>query len=274
MTLARKTLLQLLGWSTAALTLLAFPFGPLFPWSPWKPGYEHLALARADVYYPSGRALPEGFREIDRDITESERFHRLTVRRRISVILCRDWSDFRRFMPPMIGKTPGAVVIQTGTVIYVTPRVAERGFDHGEFVRHELAHATVHQNQGWVAAFQSNRAEPFIEGLACWFARQRAFKTPADVRAFVMTQDIGPHIYPAERTGSGDMRLKYPLWWFFLEHLAETGGRDRFQELLLGTMERPGDYPAVFARVYHRNLGEAARDFERDVRTGVWAPRE
>src|SRR5437899_270554 len=41
-------------FSGVLVFLLAFPYGPLFPWSPWKPGYEHLALQRADIYWPTG----------------------------------------------------------------------------------------------------------------------------------------------------------------------------------------------------------------------------
>jgi hypothetical protein len=262
-------------WTRRALlvaVLLAFPFGPLFPWSIWKPGYEHLALTRADIYYPSGRPLPKAFRELDREIEESERFHQLRVRERIRVVLCRSWGDFHRFMPRK-GYKPGAVTLQIGNVIYVTPRVDERGFDHGEFLRHELSHATLHQNQGWLAAIRSNDAEPFIEGLACSFGRMTAFKTPHEVVTWVSRHDVGPVVDPAQRTSRGDMGLNYSVWRFFLEYMVERRGRDRFQQVMLGTMREPSDYPAVFQRVYGTPLSVAAWEFQEAVRAGRWKPR-
>ena len=42
MSKVRRALLLL----SLVLLLAAFPFGPLFPWSPWKPGYERLPLGR------------------------------------------------------------------------------------------------------------------------------------------------------------------------------------------------------------------------------------
>jgi hypothetical protein len=46
--------------------LAAFPYGPLFAWSPLHPGYTKLNLKRANVLYPSDRPLDPAFSDVDR----------------------------------------------------------------------------------------------------------------------------------------------------------------------------------------------------------------
>lgn len=73
----RKSLRRGLFFSSVLEFLLAFPYGPLFPWSPWKPGYEHLALQRADIYWPTGTVLPQAYRQFDDLIAQTEQFEQL-----------------------------------------------------------------------------------------------------------------------------------------------------------------------------------------------------
>jgi hypothetical protein len=49
-----------------AFAIYAFLYGPLFPWSPIKPGYNHLSLARADVYYPQATTPDPAYEFLDR----------------------------------------------------------------------------------------------------------------------------------------------------------------------------------------------------------------
>ncbi len=61
---------KLLRWRTLAIMALvaialAFPYGPLFPWSPVRPGYAVAHFARAAVLYPRGTELAEDFRHVD-----------------------------------------------------------------------------------------------------------------------------------------------------------------------------------------------------------------
>src|SRR5690242_16723979 len=77
----------------------AFAYGPLFPWSIVKPGYEKLSLRRADIFYAKGSKLDPAYLKIDDLMTEAEQFHQLPFSRRIRVIACSGWSDFYRFSP-------------------------------------------------------------------------------------------------------------------------------------------------------------------------------
>ena len=255
-----------------ALVVLAFPFGPLLPWSPWKPGYDHLALKRADVYYPAGTTPPAPFKLVDQYIEEAEAFHGLTAGSRIRVILCPDWGAFRRHLPQYRSHGVGAVMILTGTALYVSPRVAERGFDHGEFIRHEVSHGLLNQNQTLWQAFRARRTESFFEGLAVSFGRQRAYVPTSEALDWIRANDVAPLFAPA-RAGSGQprrMRLNYVVWRLFVEYLRETGGPDRFHALLQAMMQNPEGYSAHLARVYGRALDAMLARFQDAVRSGTW----
>jgi hypothetical protein len=253
------------------LVALSFPFGALFPWSPWKPGYAHLAFGRADLYYPAGTMPPRGFLSLDDDIAEAEAFHGFAARSRITVVLCRNWSDTHRFLPQLRGTAVGGATIETGTVIYITPRVAERGFDHREFIRHELSHAVLHQNQGLLQAFRTSHAEAFFEGLAVSFGRQKAFVSPADALAWIREHDVQPLFQRADGRPR-DMRLNYTVWRLFVEYLRDTGGHARFAVLLGATMSDPDGYAAYLTGAYGATLPQMIERFQEAVRTGAWPP--
>lgn len=73
-------------WAAGAIFLVLIACaldGPLFPWSPVKPGYTHFTLHRADIYYPTGTTLEEPYQRMDSLIEEAETFHRLKMPDRI-----------------------------------------------------------------------------------------------------------------------------------------------------------------------------------------------
>jgi hypothetical protein len=134
-------------WIAIAILVLvtpwAFAYGPLFPWSAIKPGYREVALQRADIFYPNGRSLDPAYLQVDHYLAEAESFHKLSAPYRLKVIATANWDDFHRFSPLTPGRGIGAATFATGTVIFVSPKLAERGFDYGEFLRHEISHAIV-----------------------------------------------------------------------------------------------------------------------------------
>jgi hypothetical protein len=266
----RRTLL----WAAALLAAAAFPWGPLFPWSPVHPGYAEVRTARATVLYPAGTELPAALTHVDEYIARAEKFHRLAMPSHVLVILCRSWGDFERFMPHMRGRNVGAVALVTGTVVYVTPRLAEMRFDYGEFLRHELSHAAVHQNQSPWNGLELGRQEWLAEGLATSFGEMKSFVTPEQFLERARKQDLAPVIDPDLRAAAPkpfDMRFAYQAWRFFVEHLIDTRGRDRFQRYLTACMVRPAEWRSAFQRTYGVPFGQAIRDFEAEIRNG-WTP--
>jgi hypothetical protein len=106
------------------VALAAFPYGPLFAWSPVHPGYVKLTFKRAGVLYPADRPPDPAFLDVDRYVALAESFHNLNCPKRITVISCRDWNDCLCFAGVFLGKQrPVGVTIATGTVIFLTPYI-------------------------------------------------------------------------------------------------------------------------------------------------------
>ncbi len=134
--------------------LAAFPWGPLFAWSPVHPGYREIRFSRADVLYPDSTDLDPAYREVDSYVAAAERFHEVTCPKKIKIVVCRNWSDCNRFARPFLGR-PLAVTIPTGTVIFVTPKALAFRADIAELLRHELSHAKL------TRYFDCSNAAPF-----------------------------------------------------------------------------------------------------------------
>ncbi len=252
------------------VALVAFPYGPLFPWSPVHPGYERKQFARADVLYPSGSSLA-AYDKVDLYVAEAEKFHQLPVKSRLTVVACRNWTDVVRFVPMPNARMLAGATLPTGTVIYITPKVAEKGLDTGEFLRHEISHATLNQNQSFFSAWRMKRHEWFAEGLAVSFGNQKAFVTPEEFVTFARERDLAPIIDPEQRMGSVNMRVAYQAWRYFLEYLDETGGRETFHRYMVTYMSRPSGYREEFVRHYGDTLPNTIQRFQGDVKAGRWS---
>lgn len=262
--------LRVAVWVSACATPFLFAYGPLFPWSPVKPGYQRLALERADVYYPDGSLLPPAYRQLDSLIGEAERFHRLPMPRRVAVVAVRDWNDFHRFMPNYPGTAVGAVTLATGTVIYVTPKIAERGLDLREFLRHELSHAAMHQNTPIARAFAMQKVSWVYEGVPVWFGRQRAYLTQEEFRERARTIDF----LPAFTAPGGDMRFNYVVWRDFIDFLDQSAGRETFWRFYGEFRQHPGRIDVDFASAYGHSIEQMIHAFQAAVCTGTYVPRD
>jgi hypothetical protein len=248
------------------LLMAAFPFGPLFPWSPWKPGYDHVPLSRADVYYPSGTELKTAYRKIDTFVEGAEQVLQFTATKRLTVIVTSDWGHFQRLLPHMRSRGLGAVTLATGTIIYVTPRLDERGLDHGEFLRHELNHAVMHQNQNVLDAYRMNEVPWLSEGLAVSYGDQKAYLSREQFLIRAKRQhNLITVIDPALRQPAMDMRFAYPVWRYFVEFLIERYQRDHFQSFLSNCMQNPRGWREYFQQAFGEPLESAVNQYERSL---------
>jgi hypothetical protein len=256
------------GWWVALAVVViavvaAFCDGPLFPWSPLKPGYTHFTLHRADIYYPSGTTLEESYKQLDTFIDEAETFHRLKMPDRIAVIAPRTWIDFHLQAPWQRGPV-GALTLQTGTVIFITPKIAEKHFDTAEYLRHELSHAILNQNMTLWRGRKMNRQQWLSEGLAVDFGRQKSYLTDEEFVARAQTQPLAP----AFNGDNSDMRFNYVAWRYFLEYLIRTRGRDKFQDYLLRVMQEPDQARALFPEFFGMSFDGAILEFQARLREG------
>jgi hypothetical protein len=255
------------GWWFAfaiviAIVAAAFLYGPLFPWSPIKPGYTHFTLHRADIYYPTGTALDDAYQQLDRFIDEAEKFHDLKMPYRIEVIAPRTWTDFRMHAPWQSGPV-AALTLVTGTVIFVTPKITEKHLDTAEFLRHELSHAILDQNMTLWRAHKMNSQPWLYEGLAVDFGRQKSYLTEEEFIARAQTEPLAPTFDGT----NPDLRFNYVAWRYFLEYLIKTHGRNKFQDYLLRVMQDPDQAKAIFPEFFNVSFDKALAGFQAGVRS-------
>lgn len=254
-------------WSALAIVVViiaaAFCFGPLFPWSPVKPGYIHFTLHRADVYYPAGTTLDEPYKQIDSFIEAAEKFHKLKMPDRITVIAPRTWSDFHRQAPWQRGPVAG-LTLQTGTVIFITPKVGEKNLDTAEFLRHELSHAILDQNTTLWRGHKLSSQPWLSEGLAVDFGNQKAYLTEDEFLARAKTEPLAP----AFNGDTSDMRFNYVAWRYFIEYMMISRGKDKFQDYLLRVMAEPDQARALFPEFFKISFDAAIAEFQGRLREG------
>lgn len=264
-----RLLRRSLGLALLTLLLAAFPWGPLFPWSPWKPGYDAIHLARAAVFIPSGTTAPAAYREIDRYIRTAEQTLQLAAPKRMTIVLTPDWSTFRRLMPHIRSTGIGAVALATGDVIYVTPKVTRMKFDHGEFLRHEICHAVIHQNQTILNAYRMANVEWLNEGLAVWLGDQKSYFTKEEMLTRARREDLLPIVDPQRRNPQTfQIRYAYQVWRYFNEFLIQQYGRETFQRYLRAVMADPPAWRTQFQPIFQTPFEEAIKLYHRQLKEG------
>lgn len=269
----RSLVVALLLVLTVPAGLLAY--GPLMAWSPVHPGYDQLTLSRARILYPSGTTVPDAYRHVDRWIAEAEVFLELRAPSRITIVICRQWGDFRRFVPWIGGTSVAGVTLATGDVVYITPRIAEKQLDPGEFVRHELTHAVLSQNASLRHAYAAPKRHPWLhEGLSVWFGRQRAFATQQEFVERAPEFGVAAAIVPGEGYGGRDLRIGYVAWRNFLDYLDQTYGHRVFIDFVHAANDDPEQVRVLFRSAFGRSLEDEAAVFEQAVRSEQFTARE
>jgi hypothetical protein len=152
--------------------------------------------------------------------------------------------------------------LQTGTVIFITPKVGEKHLDTAEFLRHELSHAIIDQNATLWRGHKFSNQSWLSEGLAVDFGRQKAYLSDDEFHFLARTAAMAP-VFDGR---SADIRFNYVAWRYFLEHMIHTRGRDRFQDYLLRAMQEPDQAKALFPEFFGISFNDAVREFETRVR--------
>ena len=257
------------------LLALAFPFGPLLPWSPLKLGYSHIGYARADVYVGEQNSLSNDYGLLDRMMNEAEAFHGLSYQRRVRIIECKDWPACERSLP-WLGNLHGlgGVTLATGDVIYLTPKLKEKHFSLAEFLRHELSHALISQNTSIRSSLKLNEQPWFNEGLAVSFGRQNDFVKRDEFLARAKQAELAGYLDPAKRTGQWDQRFAYPAQRYFIEYLRVRFGEDHFRQFLRKNIGQPAAWRATFAEAYALPFDQVVQGYSEALKTGQWTPAE
>ena len=268
----------------AAVLLYALLFGPLFAFSPLKSGFNELRLGRCKVSYPRGATPDPAYSQLDNLMAQTEAFHRLTFKKNVRVIVCASNSQYRRFSLA----SGNAGTIQTGTVIYIRPSIAEAGYpprithdggtlnllpparaetrDLASFLKHELSHAILYQNTTLWKAMKINTW--LEEGLAVYFGNSHHYYTGNELRSlavddgfwFSLTDEDG------EPLGIPDTIkhfFSYGAYCGFITYLVDTYGRENVLNFVQDCIRDPQNEEALFKSQFGIGLNEALDGFRK-----------
>lgn len=269
--------MRLLIAITAGLLLLtvgAFAYGPLLPWSPIKPGYASAAFQSATVFYDTTRPMHPDYFEIDRMTAEAELFHKLKFRRPLKVIACKNWGDCSRAMPWLRVGNLGGVTMVTGDAIYITPKIEEKRLHAGEFLRHEISHALINQNTSAVSVFGLNHHEWLFEGIAVAFGHQHDYLTRAEFLERAGQTELADYLDPSRRPSPWNARFAYPTQRYFVEFIRNRYGEDRFASYLHDAIADPDRAESMFVAAFGDSFNDAIATYQQAVRAGSWPPAE
>ena len=255
------------------LLVLAFPFGPLFPWSPLKLGYHEINYARGAVFVGKATAPYGDYSQLDQLMNDAESFHQLSFKRRLRVIECKDWATCDRGLPWLNTHSLGGVTLW-GDAIYITPKLKEKNFSVTEFLRHELSHAIIGQNTTMFKSYKLNDQPWFYEGLAVSFGRQHDYLQRDEFLAKAETTGLAQYLDPAQRPAEWNARFAYPTQRYFIEWLKATFGPPLFQEFLTRNIAAPEVWRVTFETVYHQPFLPVVQQYEAAVRAKSWPPAE
>lgn len=256
--------------------LAAFPWGPLFAWSPVHPGYRQAKFSRADVLYPDSTTLDPAYGQLDAYVAVAERFFELKSPKKIKVVVCRNWSDCTRFATPFLGR-PLAVTIPTGTVIFVTPKAAAFRADTGELLQHEVSHAVEKQSRSLVNVLRM-RKQPWVsEGVACVVAEMETAAPGHQSISLPKTEFLlrakSEALWPSFAAASQkDWRFSYTAWIYFWNRQIGRGGKSAFLRFERACFSDPQSCRSIFADVYGTDLRSAVDEFQAEVRSGRLVP--
>lgn len=261
--------LRIAGFIVIVIVCWALAYGPLFAWSPVHPGYNSFRLRRAEILYPTGSTPDPALRQVDSYIGETESWLQMTMHKPITVVVCRNWPDFFRFVPMIRGRV-GAVTLDTGTAIYVAPRVAEKHLDLAEFLRHELTHALVDQNVPIWRVYQMRPTSWLAEGVPVNVGRQKSYVTRAEFLARARDTNLLPVIDTTKE--SADMRFNYIAWSNFIDYLRQTRSHATFLRYFRTFLNDPAGQHRNFQQIYGKPLPDTIQEFQDAIRAGRYQP--
>ncbi len=277
----RKLLLKRAAFAITLVLVLAvamaFPFGPLLPWSPIKPGYGAQAFARGKVFFNQADAMPVDYQGLDDLMKEAEAFHHLQFHEPVTVLDCKNWRDCERAIPWMNMRGLGGLTLATGDVIYITPKLREKNFSIREYLRHELSHALLSQNTTIVKSYKLNRVPWFFEGLAVSFGRQRNYFSRQEFQDRAAKEDLAGVLDPAKTNPASpdwNARFAYTAQRYFVEYLRQKFGEERFAEFIKRSIADPDRQETLVQESFGQPLGDLIAAYQTAVRSNEWLPIE
>jgi hypothetical protein len=249
--------------------------GPLFPWNPWKSGYEEFKSQTYAVYTPQGTVMPTFYQSLDGYLTETSKQFDLPLTHPIKLIRV-DKAHFKAYLPWMNTDALGGAALQTGDVLYVGfEKIAQQGLNEEEYVKHEVVHLMHHQNTNILNSAAGLKIEylsegvPFYAGGPRFYPREEFLERLKKVKLAETTS--GDEIYTPETFSVLDektaeqYKVSHMLYGEFIKYLIDTYGQEKFNAFDHEFLKTPSLHRTIFEEQYGKKLEVVLQEFEEKL---------
>lgn len=239
-------------------------YGPLFAWSPVTPGYARSQDGRLVFLHREGQPLPAENRLKERDIAALESAFGLQFGDEVTVVLCDQWEDLRRFTPwlPVLHDLAGRTV-EFGTVVYLTPLARARA-DGADFLRHELVHVLLLRHTPLQSRTELKTHWWPIEGWAVRYGNPGVYPMPEPDRLDILRNSFASMlIAPLDGSPGASIAEQYAVAGGLIGFLEQLHGRSPVQQFMRGYLKSPSTWPQLFETVFGEPFADVAAAFGR-----------
>ncbi len=243
--------------------LLYLFWGPLFPWSPLKIGYEKFGNSKVTVYIHDTEPKDSVVKKIYTIIETTEMFHGLKFKDKFTIIVTGRNSDMRRFIPWQ-GGSGYSVSLEMMKVIYIGPNARMSPYGIETFIKHELSHQLIYQNTSTnEKKFIMQGQSWFVEGIAIYYGGPFYYSKKEVFRQCTDLYDDFSSLYEGNimKAPKNEIRFRYAYYGYFIGFLIDNYGHGKLIKYLRNYIESPVDYKHLFAKVYQKNIEELLKEF-------------
>lgn len=239
-------------------------WGRLFPWSPHKFGYRQIQTAKATVILPNTVPFPKELQNINQLFTEVEQFHQLRFKKRVAIILPKNFSQFIKFT----GQNGVACSLQTGTVIYLSPKIRAEKREMAAILKHELSHIILYQH----TSFSKSAKIPqwLNEGVAIYSGNPHDYYQGEEFTKLAVGRGYFFDITnPAQGVKKIPRKYRnrfiYAEYRSFIEYLTQKYGALKLRKYVKTVIIQPELANKLFKQIYQIDFSEMALNFKEAV---------
>lgn len=241
-------------------------WGRLFPWSPLKIGYRPIQTAKATVILPNTVQFPKELQNINQLFSQVEQFHQLRFTKRVAIILPKNFSQFIKFT----GQTGVACSLQTGTVIYLSPKIIDEKRDMAVILKHELSHIILYQHTSF---FKSTKIPRWLnEGVAIYSGNPHDYYEGEDFSKLAVGRKyffdiLNPDQAVKKIPRKYRNKFIYAEYRGFIEYLVNQHGIEKLRKYLKEVINQPKMEKELFKQIYQVEFSNMVLDFKAGIST-------
>lgn len=250
-----------------SMGLLFYLFwGPLFAWSPIKPGFQKIPSSKANIYIQNMTSSDSIVFHIDTILDEEETFHKLSYQKKCTIIIVDPTTSMKRFAPWLRG-SGYSVSLSMLNLIYIGPTARRSSFGIKTYLKHELSHMLMDQNTSFRKALKMHEQGWLLEGIAQYFSGHH-FYSPWEFVEICKSRQISfgslREQNPLEMSFP-NLKLNYTYYQLFIDYLVNQYGLAALQDYIKLYIEAPESYREMFGTVYGSELDSILDAFKSSL---------